>query len=122
MTPFSLQAPWRRAVLTILLSGAVVGCGGGSPSSGAEEVASATVPPGKETYDRFCVSCHAVGAAGAPRIGDTAAWAPKIATGLDAMVATVISGRGAMPPKGSCLSCTDAELKAAVEYMVAQSR
>jgi cytochrome c5 len=55
-------------------------------------------------------------------LGDKEAWAPRIATGVDAMLAVAIQGKNAMPPKGACMSCSDAELKAAIEYMVSQSQ
>ena len=79
---------------------------------------------GKATYDTKCVACHNTASAipNVPKLGDKAAWAPRIATGVDAMTATVVSGKGAMPPKGTCIACSDAELKAAVEYMVSQSQ
>ena len=77
---------------------------------------------GQETYQASCQACHATGAAGAPKLGDKEAWAPRIATGIDAMLAVAISGKGAMPPKGACMACTDDELKAAIEYMISQSQ
>ena len=73
---------------------------------------------GKKIYDTKCMACHAAGVAGAPKLGDKAAWAPRIATGMDAMMAIVMTGKNAMPPKGTCMDCSDADLKAAVEYMV----
>ena len=77
---------------------------------------------GQKTYQATCQACHASGAAGAPKLGDKAAWAPRIATGVDAMLAVAIKGKGAMPPKGACAACTDDDLKAAIEYMVSQSQ
>ncbi len=77
---------------------------------------------GEQIYKQSCQGCHATGAAGAPKLGDKAAWAPRIATGMDAMVASSINGKGVMPPKGTCMSCSDDDLKAAVEYMVNQSK
>lgn len=68
--------------------------------------------------DRHCQACHDAGLAGAPKMDDAANWAPRVATGIDAMTQTVISGKGAMPPKGTCFSCTDDQLRAAVEVMV----
>lgn len=68
--------------------------------------------------DRHCQACHDAGLAGAPKMDDADAWAPRIATGVDAMAATVISGKGAMPPKGTCFSCSDEQIKAAVEVMI----
>ena len=73
---------------------------------------------GKTTYDTKCGVCHATGVAGAPKFGDKAAWEPRIATGMDAMLAIAISGKGAMPPKGTCMDCSDDDLKAAIQYMV----
>lgn len=78
----------------------------------------AALADGKAIYDSKCFVCHASGVAGAPKFGDKAAWAPRISTGVDAMTQTVITGKGAMPPKGTCADCSEAELKAAVEYMV----
>jgi len=76
----------------------------------------------KQVYQTSCFGCHGTGAAGAPKMGDAAAWAPRIAKGMDALLSTAISGVGAMPPRGLCMSCSDDELKAVVEYMVNQSK
>ena len=72
---------------------------------------------GEAVYKQACLACHAAGIANAPKFGDKAAWAPRIQTGIDAMTASVIKGKGAMPPKGGS-AAPDAELRAAVEYMV----
>jgi len=77
---------------------------------------------GKEVYMKSCVACHAAGVAGAPKLGDKAAWAPRIATGMDALLNSAINGKNVMPPRGTCASCSDDELKAAIEYMVSQSQ
>lgn len=77
---------------------------------------------GEEVYNAHCSVCHVAGVAGAPKLGDKDAWAPRIEKGLDALLATSISGVGAMPPKGTCMNCSDAELKASVEYMIEQSK
>jgi cytochrome c5 len=73
---------------------------------------------GKEIYDTKCTTCHAAGVAGAPKFGDKAAWAPRAALGMDALLKTAITGKGAMPPKGTCMDCSDDDLKAAIEYML----
>jgi cytochrome c5 len=70
-------------------------------------------------YDSACVACHAAGVAGAPKLGDKAAWAPRLAAGIDGLTTSVIKGKGAMPPKGGNASIKDADIKAAVEYMTA---
>ena len=73
---------------------------------------------GKSVYDSTCVACHATGVANAPKFGDKAAWAPRIKTGLDTLVATALKGKGAMPPKGGNMALSDADVKAGVEFMV----
>jgi len=77
---------------------------------------------GKGTYDKACSVCHGAGVAGAPKLGDKAAWAPRIKQGDATLVATVIKGKGAMPPKGGAANLSDADIKEAVGYMVGQSR
>ena len=76
----------------------------------------------QSTYQQACFACHGTGAAGAPKLGDKAAWASRIAQGADAMYATAIKGKGAMPPKGGRTDLSDAAVKAAVDYMIAQSK
>jgi cytochrome c5 len=70
-----------------------------------------------EKYQRSCFACHSSGAAGAPKTGDAAAWEPRMAKGMDAMVASVKNGLNAMPATGLCGDCTDEEYKALIEYM-----
>jgi len=92
---------------------------------GASEAVSEVVDggaTGQKIYKQSCQACHANGVANAPKPGDKAAWAPRIATGMDAMLATAKKGKGAMPPKGTCMGCSDDDLKAAIEYMVSQSK
>jgi cytochrome c5 len=84
--------------------------------------AKADAAAGKKLYDTACMACHVAGVAGAPKLGDKAAWAPRIATGIDALTASVIKGKGAMPPKGGASSASDADIRASVEYMVAAAR
>jgi cytochrome c5 len=81
---------------------------------------------GKATYDSVCFACHATGAAGAPKLGDKANWAPRIAQGMDVMKKHAIEGfkgnSGFMPAKGGRADLSDADVGAAVEYMVSQSK
>ena len=69
-----------------------------------------------------CLACHAAGVAGAPKFGDKAAWAPRVALGIDALTASVIKGKNAMPPKGGAAAASDADIKAAVQYMVSAAK
>ena len=85
-------------------------------------VASSGPKSGEEIYNGSCASCHGTGAAGAPKLGDAAAWAPRIAAGMDSLLANAINGLNAMPPKGLCMACSDAELQGAIEYIVENSQ
>ena len=71
---------------------------------------------GKAVYDATCAACHATGAAGAPKLGDKAAWGPRIAAGTAALNASAIKGKGVMPPKGGYAG-PDADVIAASDYM-----
>lgn len=81
---------------------------------------------GKATYDSACFACHGTGAAGAPKLGDKAAWAPRIAQGMAVLKDHAIKGftgkAGVMPAKGGRADFADADVGAAVEYMVAQAK
>lgn len=77
---------------------------------------------GKSIYDSSCAVCHASGVAGAPKLGDKAAWAPRIKAGNATLYTSAIKGKNAMPPKGGNAALSDDDVKAAVDYMVAQSK
>ncbi|GIX29934.1 MAG: cytochrome c [Porticoccaceae bacterium] len=76
----------------------------------------------QEIYDRSCTTCHTTGAAGAPRLGDAAAWAERIAQGMDVLYRHAIEGIRGMPPRGLCMDCSDDEIRAVVDFMVERSR
>ena len=82
-----------------------------APAAGKADV-------GQALYNQACQACHASGAANAPKLGDKAAWGPRLSAGVDALTQSVIKGKGAMPPKGMAMSASDADIKAAVQYMV----
>ena len=88
-----------------------------APPAAPATVVVADSGAGEALYKQACVACHASGVAGAPKFGDKTAWAPRIQTGLDAMTASVIKGKGAMPPKGGS-AASDADIHSAVVYMV----
>jgi len=73
--------------------------------------------PNMEKYNKSCIVCHASGAAGAPKTGDVAAWAPRMEKGMDALVAAVNNGMNAMPPKGMCFDCSNEEYAAMIIFM-----
>lgn len=75
---------------------------------------------GEQIYQKACVTCHKTGVANAPKLGDAAAWAPRIAKGKEALYSSSLNGvpGTAMVAKGGCGTCSEEELKAAVDYMV----
>lgn len=81
---------------------------------------------GQQVYQSACVACHGAGIAGAPKLGDASQWAKRIAKGLDSLYASAINGvqgsAGVMPAKGGNPALSDAEVRAAVDYLVAQSK
>lgn len=93
-----------------------------APTPAAAPAPAATAPAesstGKAVYDKACAVCHAAGVAGAPKAGDKAAWASRLKTGMDPLYVTALKGKGAMPPKGGNVALPDADVKAAVDYMV----
>lgn len=77
---------------------------------------------GQSVYTKNCAACHASGVMNAPKVGDKAAWSELIAKGEAALTHTAINGEGTMPPKGGNTALTDAEVKAAVVYMMEMSK
>lgn len=76
---------------------------------------------GEALYKQACFACHAASVAGAPKFGDKAAWAPRIPNGIAALTNSVLKGKGAMPPKGGS-NASEADIRAAVEYMVGAAK
>ncbi|HWA13160.1 MAG TPA: c-type cytochrome [Burkholderiales bacterium] len=94
-----------------------------APSGPAAPGAAKTAAnPGEALYQSVCTACHGAGIAGAPKTGDKAAWKPRIAQGIDTLYEHAIKGKGAMPPKGGAMGSPDADVKAAVDYLVGQSK
>jgi cytochrome c5 len=95
-------------------------CGGAAPTAAA----SSGPRSGEDVYNSACMACHSTGAAGAPKLGDAAAWADRIAKGNDALYSSGINGVAGtgMMARGGCMNCSDEEVTAAVDYMVAGSQ
>ena len=129
----SAAAPAAMAAVATAASAAPAAAAAAATAVAAAAVPAAAVPAaakpaaasasdaGKKVYDTYCAACHVAGVAGAPKFGDKAAWAPRIATGMDALYSSVIKGKGAMPAKGGS-PASDDDLKAAVQFMVAAAK
>ena len=77
---------------------------------------------GEAIYNSVCKACHEAGVAGAPKTGDKAAWAPRLAAGAATLLKTAAAGKGAMPARGGAPDLTDDELKAAVTYLTGKAK
>ncbi|MCZ6559526.1 MAG: cytochrome c5 family protein [Gammaproteobacteria bacterium] len=100
---------------------AIAGQSGGITPGRSKPEPAVAAKSGEDIYNSSCVACHGVGIAGAPKVGDTEAWAPRIDQGLPTLYEHAINGyqgnTGMMPPKGGAMSLSDDEIKAAVDYM-----
>ena len=92
-----------------------------SPATSASTPAAAVAidEAGEKIYKQYCFACHLTGVAEAPKTGDTQAWAPRAATGFDALFTSVVNGKGAMPPRSGFPHLSDDELKAGIRYLLA---
>ncbi len=97
-----------------------------APAPAAEKTAPAAPAAGKadgkKIFESACVVCHGAGIAGAPKAGDKAAWAPRLKSGMDALYASALKGKGAMPAKGGNNALADADVKAAVDYLASLAK
>jgi cytochrome c5 len=91
-----------------------------APKAAAADATGGAQASGQQTYAQVCAICHDTGTAGAPKVTDKAAWQPRIKQGKQTLYQHAINGLGAMPPKGGQASLSDAQVEAAVDYIVAQ--
>ena len=97
-------------------SAAPVAAPAAGAKSGAQVAAAAKSP--EQVYNSACMACHTTGAANAPKLGDKAAWEPRVGQGFDGLVTSVINGKGAMPPKAGNPSLSKADIEAGVKYIL----
>ena len=126
------DAEIKRAIDYMMKSGSATPVPGGAAVAPAAAVVAAAAPTaapavdGKKVFTMSCAACHATGVAGAPKFGDKAAWAPRIAQGVNVLYTHALGGfqgkAGVMPPKGGNTTLPDADVKAAVDYMVAAAK
>ena len=112
--PVAAAAAPVAAVAVIAAAAPVAAAAPAAAPAAAMKVAANS---GEALYKQVCTGCHAQSVAGSPKFGDKAAWAPRIKTGIDALTASVVKGKGAMPAKGGS-AASEAEIRATVEYMV----
>lgn len=88
---------------------------------GAAQTVAKGMQTGEQVYTAVCASCHGSGALNAPKVGDTAAWAPRLALGLDGLTKSAVAGKGQMPARGGNAELTDEEVARAIAFMANQS-
>jgi len=97
---------------------AEVNLGAAGPAASGSTVQAATKADGRTVYESTCMACHGAGVANAPKFGDKKAWATHLVHGTEHVYENALKGKGAMPPKGGNLTLSEAEVKAAVDYML----
>lgn len=106
----------------LVLAGLLGGCGADAEPP-APRTAATLAPADKalaKVYDNSCKMCHADPASGAPQAGDAAAWAPRVAQGVDSLLDHSINGYKGMPPMGMCMQCSEEEFLALISFMSGQ--
>lgn len=112
------EPPVQAAAATQVAAASSAPIGTAAAASPAPAATSAGSANGKAVFDQTCAVCHGTGIAGAPKAGDKAAWEPRLKQGVAALHDASIKGKNAMPPKGGNMSLSEADVKAAVDYMV----
>ena len=123
LTAFALTEQQQKAVSDRIEPVGKV-CLQGDANCGTATVASSGPKSGEDVFNASCMACHSTGAGGAPKVGDKTAWAPRIAMGKDVLYSSGVNGVAGtgMIARGGCMSCSDDEVHAAVDYMVKNSQ
>ena len=114
--------PPMQAAAPAQAAAAPAAAGGTAVAAATAAQPAAAGGAGKSAYDSSCAACHGAGVAGAPKLGDKAAWEPRLKQGMDTLRQNALKGKGAMPPKGGNMALSDADVTAAVDFMAAQSK
>ncbi len=122
LSAYALSDRQRAAIIERITPVGQV-CVQGDTACGTPVAAAAAEPrDADKIYGQFCVACHSTGVGGAPILGNVAQWEEALAKGIEQVYANSITGIGAMPPMGTCMNCSEDEIRATVDYMVEQSR
>ncbi len=120
--PAAMSAAPQKAATAVIKETAPKPPAAAPVSEPAPSAPKADLAHGQQIYRQACAVCHDKGLAGAPKLGDAAVWSARLAQGMDVLNASALRGKGAMPAKGGNPSLADADVKAAVEFIAAQSR
>lgn len=117
----TLSAAQERAVAERLApEGQVAMQGDAATAPAAAASAGGADRTPEEIYNAHCMACHTTGAAGAPKKGEAGDWEPRVAQGMDVVYEHTITGIRGMPPRGLCMTCSDDDLKAVVDWILEQ--
>jgi cytochrome c5 len=97
-------------------------CKAGESCAAAPVAVSSGPRSAKEVYDASCTTCHGLGVAGAPKLGDVADWTNRLGQGIETLYTHAIKGINAMPAMGLCTTCSEDEIRATVDYMLENSK
>ncbi len=118
----SLSSAQEQAVAERLApEGRVAMQGDAATAPAASAAAGGAERTPSEIYTAHCAACHTTGAAGAPKTGEASDWEPRVAQGMDVVYEHTISGIRGMPPRGLCMTCSDEQLHAVVDWMLEQN-
>lgn len=109
--------PYRSAVTMIRLASLSIALAASYAAFACKGSEATASPKTIRQYDTFCSSCHEVGAANAPRRGDAHQWGKRLRKGEEQLLKSINNGLVAMPPKGGCSECNDADFRALIQYM-----
>lgn len=133
--PMEVEAASKRikpVSMVALTDGTMFVSSSSAPQALPQEIAAKSAAPvpvvaaveldGEGVYNTACVTCHSIGLAGAPKLGDVGAWQSRVAQGIDVLYKHSLSGFQAMPPKGGFMNIPDNQIKLAVDYMVSAAK
>jgi cytochrome c5 len=118
----ALSACGEKNTATEAASAATVPAPVAAAAPAAPAASAADLVKGEKVYTATCLACHGAGVLGAPKFGDKAAWAPRIANGQEVMYKGALDGVRMMPPRGGNPALPDDDVKAAVDYMLAHAQ
>ncbi len=112
----------KKAIVSRITPAGELAMEGDAIASAPVVAASSGPRSGEDIYKKSCFACHTTGAAGAPKIGDAAAWGPRISKGIETLYEHAWKGFKTMPAKGNCFDCSQDEIKSVVDYLVEKAK
>lgn len=115
------EAPAEKPAPAAAVAAPVAPVAPAAPAAAAPSAGTGDLALGEKIFGANCVSCHGSGVLGAPKVGDKAAWGPRIAKGMDTLYKGALDGLNMMPPRGGNAGLKDEEIKAVVDYLISKA-